>query len=119
MIDTIADLFISWGAVRDPERYSYRIELSDMKIDVRLLSLTTKAGRLSIHLSQRHKTRRNPREGIDVMTRFDDVDAAKKILNPNYDGLNPYSGKWNHHFYTSKIDSIVETLTYKFSKVRL
>lgn len=36
-----------------------------------------------------------------IFGRFDDVEAACSKLNPHKSfgmGLNPYSGKWNHHY---------------------
>ena len=34
-----------------------------------------------------------------VACRFDDVDRAVAVIGPH--GMNPYSGKWNHHYDVS------------------
>lgn len=52
------------------------------------LVITTRAGllRLSYH-----------RGDFSLYGRFDDEDAATKLLG--YGKSNPYSGKWNHHYW--------------------
>lgn len=50
----------------------------------------------------------------------DDVGEAKRILwgsDPNRT-LNPYSGKWNHHFTVrNEIDDCIAFLKFEFAKV--
>lgn len=51
--------------------------------------LSTNAGPLRLHPSS-HQT-----EGLGTLfTRFDIPEAARQLV-----GCNPYSGKWNHHYF--------------------
>ena len=54
-------------------------------------TLDTKAGRLALHPDQNETT------GLGtIFTRFDDPQRAVAILGQS---VNPYSGKWNHHYF--------------------
>ena len=44
--------------------------------------------------------------GAWVAGRFADVEAAKKQVTD----VNPYSGKWNHHFFTENVEEAGRTL---------
>lgn len=87
------------GAVAAPGGFSNGFECE----------LQTRAGRLKITLYDTW-----------FACRFDDVEEAKRILwgsDPNRT-LNPFSGKWNHHFNTRHdIDDCIRFLKFEFSKV--
>jgi hypothetical protein len=71
-------------------------------------ALNTKAGLLKLHPTENHV------EGLGtVFTRFEDPQAARKLV-----GCNPYSGKWNHHFIAGwSVESALEELAYQLRKV--
>lgn len=52
-------------------------------------TLPTKVGLLRLHTAMHHS------DGLGtVFTRFDDPQTAQRSV-----GCNPYSGKWNHHYF--------------------
>ncbi len=54
--------------------------------------LSTKAGKLTLH-----PTENTGKDGPgSVFTRFADPKAARRIVD-----CNPFSGKWNHHFFVN------------------
>lgn len=64
-------------------------------------ALQTKVGLLKLHPSENHC------EGLGtVFTRFNDPKAATELT-----GCNPYSGKWNHFYFSGwTVDSAMENL---------
>ena len=71
-------------------------------------TLNTKAGLLKIHPTE------NSVEGLGtVFTRFDDPKAARELV-----GCNPYSGKWNFHFFAGwSVDAALENLAFQLRRV--
>lgn len=72
------------------------------------LTIQTKAGRLLLHVTE------NMTEGLGtVFACFDDPQAARKLV-----GCNPFSGKWNHHFFAGWcVESALNELAYQLQKV--
>jgi hypothetical protein len=79
--------------------------------------IATKAGmlRVSCHVgTERVRLNGAPdrycSEYLTVFMRFDDVDAAKRILAPDYGpyDLNPYSGKWNYGPHRASVDEVFD-----------
>jgi len=70
--------------------------------------LQTNAGPLRIHPSENLAT------GLGtVFTRFDDPQAARQLVD-----CNPYSGKWNFHFFDGwNVESALEEVGYQLRKV--
>ena len=73
-------------------------------------TLQTKAGPLKLHPVENHC------EGLGtVFGRFDDPQAAKQIVS-----CNPFSGKWNHHFFAGwDVESALHEIAYQINKVLL
>ena len=71
-------------------------------------SLQTKAGTLRLHVTE------NRTDGPGtVFTRFDDPEAARKLLD-----CNPYSGKWNHHYFGDwSVDTAIYDLSVQLKKM--
>jgi hypothetical protein len=87
-------LLLSLGAKQDGgETYRFTLE--------------TKAGRLRLHPTE--NTTSGPGT---VFTRFDDPDAARHLVD-----CNPFSGKWNHHYFDGTVDNAIENLTYWLRRV--
>lgn len=49
-----------------------------------------------------------------VFTRFDEPDRAYGDLN-----CNPYSGKWNHHYFEGTVKAALVDLEYQLKRVAL
>lgn len=71
-------------------------------------TLPTKAGLLRLHPSS-HKT-----DGLGTLfTRFDDPQTARQLV-----GCNPFSGKWNHHYFHGwSVEAALEHLTAQLRRV--
>ena len=71
-------------------------------------TLETKAGCLRLHPDEHRIT------GLGtVFTRFDDPQAARQLVE-----CNPYSGKWNFHFFDGwTVETALADLTYRLRKV--
>jgi hypothetical protein len=70
-------------------------------------ALQTKAGLLKLHPSE------NMAEGLGtVFTRFDDPQAARQLVN-----CNPFSGKWNHFYFSESLDAALEDIAFQLAKV--
>ena len=71
-------------------------------------ALPTRVGLLKLHPSE------NMTEGLGtVFTRFDDPKAATELVPSN-----PYSGKWNFHFFNGwSVESALEEFTLQLAKV--
>jgi hypothetical protein len=71
-------------------------------------TLQTKVGPLTLYPTE------NTTEGPGtVFGRFDDPDKAKQLVD-----CNPYSGKWNHHYFNPwTVDTAVNDLAYQLEKV--
>jgi len=71
-------------------------------------ALQTKVGLLRIYPTENHV------EGLGtVFSRFDDPAAARESVR-----CNPYSGKWNFHFFNGwDVDSAIQELTFQLAKV--
>jgi len=98
-VPQVEEWLLSIGAKRTPDALN-------------LFSLDTKAGRLGI----------TPRENIVaggpgcVFCRFDDPDAAQEILGIR--ACNPYSGKWNHHYFDPwTLEAALKDLKYWFRNI--
>ncbi len=63
----------------------------------------TQAGPLLLSVSPSMSWEKRIGAGGSVFGRFPDVERAKKFFKVdrlgNHAGLNPYSGKWNHHYF--------------------
>ena len=70
--------------------------------------LTTKAGPLRIYPAE------NLAVGLgSVFARFDDPQAAGQFV-----ACNPFSGKWNHHFFDGwSVESAIMELAFQLRKV--
>jgi hypothetical protein len=91
------DLIESLGAKLVDEWYPWRLE--------------TKAGTL-ILLVQAHKGRKIGGPGT-VFTRFDSPPDARELVD-----CNPYSGKWNHHYFDGwTMENSLADLQYWLRKV--
>ena len=71
-------------------------------------TLQTKAGKLTLHPDE------NKTVGPGtVFTRFDDPQAARQFVD-----CNPFSGKWNHHYFDGwDVETAVTDFTYWLGKV--
>ena len=71
-------------------------------------ALQTKVGLLKLHPSENHC------EGLGtVFARFESPQAARELVC-----CNPYSGKWNHHFFAGwDVESALNELAYQLKKV--
>ena len=88
----VADLLLDLGAT--PGDYDF--------------ALQTKVGLLKLHPSE------NMADGLGtVFSRFDDPKAATELV-----GCNPWSGKWNHHYFSGwSVDSAILDLAYELKRV--
>lgn len=70
--------------------------------------LQTRAGGLTLHPTE------NTTEGLGtVFTRFDDPQAARQLVD-----CNPYSGKWNHHYFGGwTVETATDDLSAQLKKV--
>lgn len=77
-------------------------------IDMGHMLLPTKAGALIVR-AEANATQ----PGAAVFGWFEDVEVASKL------GLdsNPYTGKWNHYYFTDDVESGVRSLRHELSKV--
>lgn len=77
-------------------------------------TLETRAGRLNVSVSANVSD-----FGAAVYTKFDDVEAAVKLLGGNdfYHQPNPHTGKWNHHFFGVPVEDAAHALRREFAKV--
>jgi hypothetical protein len=94
---------VELGAVEEPAArgvfgaiYAYKFE--------------TKAGVLRLSVSPHASIH----AGAMVAGRFDDVDAGHELTGNS----NPYSGKWNHHYFTDDVDTSIADLRRTPEKVR-
>lgn len=70
-------------------------------------AIQTKVGLLKIHPTE------NVATGLGtVFTRFEDPEAAKELVC-----CNPYSGKWNHLYFSESVDAALEDLAFQLNKV--
>lgn len=71
-------------------------------------ALQTKVGLLKLHPSEDHVG------GLGtIFTRFDDPQAAKELVN-----CNPFSGKWNFHFFAGwSVEAAIEELACQLKTV--
>jgi hypothetical protein len=70
----------------------------------------TKVGMLGVHATASDI-------GLTVFCRFDEPERAIAILGR--DAVNPYSGKWNHHFGDAfTVDEAVKHFEWQFGRVR-
>lgn len=86
------------------------------------LVMDTPAGILCMHVYAH-----DVQPGAWVAGRFHDNERAVKLLGASYPqthpsysvgGVNPYSGKWNHDYFTDDGDAAERDLRYWFEKVR-
>lgn len=68
-------------------------------------TLETKAGLLRLSVRPNVAS-----YGAAVFARFDDVERAKGVIGSL---LNPFSGKWNHHYFTDDVkpESVAQAVT--------
>jgi len=73
--------------------------------------LDTAAGKLHLYVQA---NRVEP--GATCFARFHDVNRARRLLGDTV-LLNPHSGKWNHHFFTTDVDTSVDILRRRLQSV--
>lgn len=84
----------------------YRIS----SIDMGHMILQTRAGALIMRIDANET-----QPGAGVFGRFEDVEAVKKfVLWPE---PNPYTGKWNHYYFTDDVEEGVRDLRHELSKI--
>lgn len=60
--------------------------------------------------------------GRTVYCRFVEVDHACQLLNPDRrlgNGLNPFTGKWNHHFSNAPAERALELFQFAMKRIPL
>lgn len=88
----VTELLLSLGAEQDGDRFT----------------LETKVGRLALHPTE------NVTEGPGtVFSRFDDVQAARTLVD-----CNKFSGKWNFHYFSGwTVETAIADFEFQLKKV--
>jgi hypothetical protein len=78
------------------------------------LQLTTKVGRLVLNVHAN-----DAQSGAWIAGRFEDVDRAHAALRDTLYAPNPYSGKWNLHFWGADIEAATREVRFWLGLVGL